>query len=150
MLKKVTLEVLAVVGALLTAFSAVSGIALYLFGGRTDPTILWFAPLFFIPAAAVGIGMMLISSLVSRQRRRLFGWSLLVFVTVLVLTAAAFNLTGLASGEIELEGTFWGTAAIVLSVLYSVATLAMSGVGVAVARDIMAMEPHHHAAAPVV
>lgn len=152
MLKKIMLESLDVVGALLTAGTGLSGLVMFLFGGGRaafeDPTIIWFAPLYLTPLALVGIGMMLVSSLVSKSRRGWFAWSCLAFAIVLTMTAAVFNLTGLASGEIELAGTFWGTTAIVVSVIYALVMIEISGVGAVIARDILRAGTSRHPAAP--
>lgn len=146
MLKKVTLEVLDVGGVVFAAFAALSGLVAFVFaGGRAafdDPTIIWFAPLFLSPVALVGAGMILISSFVSKKRRGLAGWSAVALLVLLGATAAVFNLTGLSTGETELIGTFWGTTAIAVSLVFAAAMLEVSGVGIWVARDILKMEPH--------
>lgn len=149
MLKKSSMEVLAVLGSIMVAAAGLSGLFAYLFGsGRTafsDPTVIWFAPLFLTPLALAGIAMMYVSALVSKKKRALIGWSCLGFVVILAMTAAVFTLTGLSTGETELAGTFWGTAAVVLSLVYALAMLGMSAVGVMVARDIHDMETGHQA-----
>lgn len=146
-MKKTVLVVLDVIGALMVAFAGLSGLVMFVFGsGRAsfdDPTIIWFAPLFLTPLALVGIGMMLVSSLVSKKRRGLLGWSCLAFVVLLAMTAAVFNLTGLSSGELEPQGTFWGTVAVIVSLIYALAMVELSGVGAEVARAILKMEPTH-------
>lgn len=148
-MKKAVLELVAIVGALLTALAGLSGLVMYLFGGGRpafeDPTIVWFAPLFLTPLALVGIGMMLVSSLVSKRRRGLLGWSCLAFGVLFALTAGVFNLTGLSTGETELIGTLWGTTAIVVSLVYALGMLGMSAVGVLVADDIHGGSSMHHA-----
>jgi hypothetical protein len=150
MLKKIALEVIDVLGVLMTAFAALSGLAAFLFAGSRsafdDPTIVWFAPLFLTPLALAGAGLMLVGSFAARKRRALICWSVLALVVLLVVTAAVFNLTGLATGETALRGTFWGTTAIVVSLIYALSMLEVSGVGVLVARDILRMEPNRPAA----
>lgn len=152
MSRKITLSVLDTVGVIMTACAALSGVAAFVFGGGRaafdDPTIIWFAPLFFTPLALLGVGMILLSALVSKKRRTLVGWSVTAFGVLFAATAAVFNLTGLSSGETALEGTFWGTTAIIVSVIYALSMLVVSGVGGVVAKDILGMEPFHKSAIP--
>lgn len=143
-MKKITLQAAALVGALMTAVAGLSGLIAFLFGsGRAafdDPTVIWFAPLYLTPLALAGVGLMAIGSLASKQKRELFGWSCLAFAVALVVTAATFTLTGLSTGEIELVGTYWGTAAVVLSLLYAASMVVLSVVGVIIAKHIHGME----------
>lgn len=148
MLKKITLETLEVVGMVMTLVAALSGIVMYLSGGRADPTIVWFAPLFLTPLAITGIVLMLIGSLVSKKDRGILGWSVLAFAVVFAGLAAIFQFSGLASGGIEMAGTAWGTTALIVSYLYIAVMLGVAGVGGLVARDIIRMEPHRHHAEP--
>lgn len=145
MRKKITLEVIAILGVLTTAFAALSGLVAFLFPGARpagdDPTSVWFAPLFLTPLALAGVGMLLVSSLVAKKKRKLLGWSVLAFAVLLAATAAVFNLTGLSTGETALSGTFWGRTAIIVSLIYALVLLGTSAVGVSVARDILRMEP---------
>ena len=144
-MKRITLQVLAVLGALMTAVAGLSGLAMYLFGGGRaafdDPTIIWFAPLFLTPLALAGVGIVAVSSLVSRKKRALFGWSCLAFFLLLAATAASFMLTGLSSGEVAPEETLWSTVAIVLGVMYAVSMIVVSAVGVIVAREVHRTQP---------
>lgn len=148
MLRRTVLLILDLLGVLAIAFAALSGLGGYVFGGSRaafdDPTVIWFAPLFLTPLALIGVAMVLASSLISENRRGLLGWSVLVMAVLLAATAAAFNLTGLSTGEIELNGTLWGTIAIVVSLLYALSMLVVSGVGALVAKDIITTERTGH------
>ncbi len=98
---------------------------------------MWFAPLYLTPLALVGVSMMLVSSFVARKKRGPLGWSVLALAVLFGVVTAVFNLTGLSTGETELRGTFWGTTAIVVSLVYALTMLGVSGAGVLVARDIL-------------
>lgn len=148
MIKKYVLAALEGIGALMVAFAGLSGLFTYLFfTGRPsldDPTMIWFAPLFFTPVAIVGVLLILASSLIAKQRTHLVMWSCLAFVVVMAATAAAFNLTGLSTGETALEGTFWGTAAITISVIYAMTMAALGVIGALVTRSILAADMRRH------
>lgn len=147
MFKKYLLSALEGIGALMMAATGLSGAFMYFFlSGRPsvdDPTIIWFAPLFLTPLAFIGAALMLTSSLVSEQHRRLVSWSCVVYAILLGATAAAFNLTGLSTGEIELVGTFWGTTAVTISSLYAAAMVVIGAIGLVVARAILAAPVEH-------
>lgn len=147
MFKKYLLAALEGIGALMVAFSGLSGLFTYLFfSGRPsvdDPTMIWFAPLFLTPVALVGVALMLASALIAKQRTHLMMWSCLAFAVILAATAAAFNLTGLSTGETALEGTFWGTAAVTISVIYAIAMAALGVIGAMVTKAILSADIEH-------
>lgn len=144
MFKRTVLVAVTLMGAIAAALVALSGLGAFLLGGGRaafdDPTIIWFAPLFLTPAGLVGVVMVLIGSLVAKKRRRLLGWSVLATGVLLAATAATFTLTGLSTGEIELVGTFWGTTAVVVTLVYALSLLVVGGVGVLVVKDIVTDE----------
>lgn len=139
--KQIVLVGLCGLGVLLTVGVTLSGALAYLFGGSraafSDPVIIWYAPMFLTPAALIGVALITVASLVSKRRRRLLGLSVLAVVVFLAATAAAFNLTGLSTGAIELEGTLWGTVAVVLSVAYALSLLLPAFTGAMVIRDLL-------------
>ncbi len=55
------------------------------------------------PLALAGVGLLLVSSLVVKKKRKLLGWSVLALAVLLAATATVFNLTGLSTGETTAE-----------------------------------------------
>jgi hypothetical protein len=143
--KRVVLAVVGIIGVLLLIGTGLSGAGAYLSGGSRqafeDFTIVWFAPLFLTPLALIGAGLVAVSSLVSKQRRALFGWSVLAVLVLLAVTAAVFNLTGLASGEIEPDESVWGTVAVIVSLAYALSVVVLGGAGALVVRDVLKAPP---------
>lgn len=147
MFKKYLLFAIEGIGALMMVATGLSGAFMYFFlSGRPsvdNPTIIWFAPLFLTPIAFIGAALMLASSLISEQHKRLVSWSCVVYAILLGATAATFNLTGLSTGEVELVGTFWGTTAVTISGLYAAAMVVIGAIGLVVARAILIAPVEH-------
>ena len=147
MTKKIVLPVLIVIGVVLATFTALSGVGSLVIGGLGsaggDPTVTWFAPLFLMPVGLIGVGLILTASLVGKRRRALVGGFTVALIVLLVLTAAVFQFSGLAQGEVEPGETIWGGVAVALSYGCALMLLALAVLGIVVMRDILASHAAH-------
>ena len=147
MTKKIVLSVFIVIGIVLATFTALSGVGTLLIGGPGsaggDPAVTWFAPLFLMPVGLIGVGLVLAGSLVGKKRRALVVGFTVALIVLLVLTAAVFQFSGLAQGEIEPGETIWGGVAVALSYGCALTLLVLAVLGIVVMRDILASHAAH-------
>jgi hypothetical protein len=93
-------------------------------------------PAELFPVVLVGGCLLIWSALRARLRRRLIGWSFAIAVALLVGGQVLAAVTGLASGETEPAGWWWG---IVLGsiVAYSLSLAAIGVGGLSLLRDLL-------------
>lgn len=93
-------------------------------------------PAELFPAALVGGGLLLWAALRARLRRRLIAGSAGLAIAALVLSQGLTVVTGLASGETEAEGIWWGLVVALLAA-YILAVASMAVGGVLLLRDLL-------------
>lgn len=92
-------------------------------------------PAELFPAVLVGGGLLLWASLRVCLRRRLIAGSAGLAIAALVLSQGLAVVTGLASGEIEAAGIWWGLVVALLAV-YILAVVVMAVGGILLLRDL--------------
>jgi hypothetical protein len=92
-------------------------------------------PAELFPVALVGGGLLVWSALRARSRLRLIGWGLGIAVGLLVGGQTLAVVTGLASGETEPTGLWWGLVLASL-VVYILALIAIGVGGLLLLRDL--------------
>jgi hypothetical protein len=92
-------------------------------------------PAELFPAALVGGGLLIWAALRAHSRWSLIGWGLGIAAGLLVGSQELAVVTGLASGETELAGWWWGLVLASL-VVYSLALIVIGVGGVLLLRDL--------------
>jgi hypothetical protein len=93
-------------------------------------------PAELFPAVLVGGSLLIWSTLRARSRRRLIGWGFAIAVGLLVAGQVLAVVTGLASGETEPAGWWWGL--VLASIVgYSLSIAAIGVGGLFLMRDLL-------------
>lgn len=138
--KDVLTKILAITGAVLVWFPILAPVLLsvvkFIQGRIFHFDYLMTAELF--PVILVGAGLLMRAAFRAHSRRGLIGWGLGIAVALLVLGSVLATVTGLASGETEPAGFWWGLVLVTI-VGYSLALVVIGAGGLLLLRDLLSL-----------